>query len=91
LVKIEVMAKSIDEAIIKEAVEHFIHSNPELVKSWIEEVLSQKKEDAAPLFPKFDKEKIIREHAISRASMRKAQQFFKEAPPAEEMIKLLTK
>jgi hypothetical protein len=82
------MAKSIDEEIIKESIKQFILNNPNLLKAWIAESLNEKAE-GKPLFPKFDKEKVIREHAITRASLKKAQQFFKDAPPAEVMIKLL--
>ena len=83
------MAKSIDEEIIKDAVKKFIHSNPELIRKWVEEAAAAKKEDA-PLFPKFDKEKIMREHAIKWEDIEALQELFKDAPPAEEMVKLLS-
>lgn len=88
LVKIHVMAKSIDEEIIKESIKQFILNNPNLVKAWIAESLNEKAE-GKPLFPKFDKEKVIRENAIKWEDLKALQELFKDAPPAEEMIKLL--
>ena len=88
LVKIQVMAKSIDEEVIKESIKQFILNNPSLVKAWIAESLDEKKGDK-PLFPKFDKEKVLREHAIKWEDIKALQELFKDAPPAEEMIKLL--